>query len=105
MLPHLDACGSSIQHLAASATQLRSLSLSRYQVGSTACVASATQLTALMLQHCGLVDDSLGGLLLLAQLQRLELSDNLLSSGSLQALSHLTNLTHLDLRWVAGWGC
>jgi hypothetical protein len=98
MLPHLDACSSSVQHLAATATQLRSLSLSRYQVGSTNCISHATQLTALTLQHCGLADDSLAGLQLMTQLQRLELSDNMLTSGSCQALCHLTQLTHLDLR-------
>uniref|UniRef100_A0A383V982 F-box domain-containing protein n=1 Tax=Tetradesmus obliquus TaxID=3088 RepID=A0A383V982_TETOB len=97
MLPHLDACSASVQHLAATATQLRSLSLSRYQVGSTSCISSATQLTALQLQHCGLTDEALGGLQSLVGLQRLELSDNLLSSGSCQALCHLTQLTHLDL--------
>ncbi|KAF6251517.1 hypothetical protein COO60DRAFT_608923 [Scenedesmus sp. NREL 46B-D3] len=97
MLPRLDACSSSVQHLAATATQLRSLSLSRYQVGSTDCVASATQLTALTLQHCGLTDESLAGLMPLTQLQRLELSDNLLTTGSLQVLCRLTRLTHLDL--------
>lgn len=98
MLPHLDACSASVQHLAATATQLRSLSLSRYQVGSTSCISSATQLTALQLQHCGLADEALGGLQGLVGLQRLELSDNLLSSDSCQALCHLTQLTHLDLR-------
>jgi Leucine-rich repeat (LRR) protein len=98
VLPHLDACSSSVQHLAATATQLRSLSLSCYQVGSTDCVSSATQLTALTLQHCGLTDDALDGLGCMTQLQRLELSDNPLTSDSLLALCHLTKLTHLNLR-------
>lgn len=69
------------------ATQLRSLSLSRYDVGSVACITAASQLTSLTLQHCSLSDGCLRGLASLKQLQRLELADN--------------NLTHVSLGEVA----
>lgn len=97
VLPHLDACAGSVQRLASTATQLHSLALSRYELGSTACISNATQLTALTLQHCGLNNTSLGGLASLQQLRRLELSDNFLTAASLGALVQLSNLTHLDL--------
>lgn len=55
------------------------------------------QLTSLCLQHCGLSDDSITGLTNLTRLQRLEVSDNLLTTVALQHIAVLTRLTHLDL--------
>lgn len=43
VLPHLPDCGKAVDQLVATVTQLQSLSLSRYQLGNTHCVSSATQ--------------------------------------------------------------
>eukprot|EP00775_Hariotina_reticulata_P011873 gene11873-12017_t len=97
VLPHLKDCDRAVSQLASSMTQLRHLSISRYNISSTACISSATQLSALSLQHCSLTDSMLEGLSSLKQLEKLVLSDNLLSCGSLDHLTSLTGLQQLDL--------
>lgn len=51
VLPHLADCSTAVEQLAASATQLQSLSLSRYHIGTTDCVSSATQVGHRNLQY------------------------------------------------------
>lgn len=48
-----------MRRIANCGTQLRSLSLSRYDLEDVSCVSAASQLTNLSLQHCSLTDDSL----------------------------------------------
>lgn len=97
VLPHLTGCSAFVRRIANCGTQLRSLSLSRYDLEDVSCVSAASQLTNLSLQHCSLTDDSLQGLSCLSMLQRLELSDNSLSCASLKHMAHLQHLTHLDV--------
>lgn len=92
VLPHLTGCSDAISRLASSATQLRSLSLSRYDLACVSYVAGAAQLTSLSLQHCSLTDNSLLGLGGLSRLQHLELPDNHLTPAG---LVHIAELQHL----------
>lgn len=104
VLPHLRGCGAAIASIANTATQLKSLSLSRYDVGGVACVTSARQLTSLALQHCSLSDSSLRGLASLTNLQQLELSDNNLTPASLHEVARLPKLVSVRdglLQWNA----
>lgn len=59
VLPHLTGCSAFVRRIANCGTQLRSLSLSRYDLEDVSCVSAASQLTNLSLQHCSLTDDSL----------------------------------------------
>jgi hypothetical protein len=102
VLPHLSGCGSAVSALASRATQLRSLSLSRYDLASVTCVTGASQLTSLALQCCSLQDSGLKGLGRLTKLRRLDLSDNNVTAGGLQELSSLQGLVRGGT-W-GGWG-
>jgi hypothetical protein len=92
VLPHLSSCGTTVAALAARATQLRSLSLSRYDLDSVTCVTRASQLTSLALQCCSLQDSGLKGLGQLTKLRRLDLSDNSITAGGLPELTSLKDL-------------
>jgi Leucine-rich repeat (LRR) protein len=91
-LPHLTGCGAAVASIASLAPQLRSLTLSRYDVGSVACVTSASQLTSLALLHCSLRDSGLKGLASLRRLQKLELNDNNITCAGLGKVARLAQL-------------
>lgn len=95
VLPHLTGCGAAVASIASVSPQLRSLSLSRYDVGSVASVTAASQLTSLALLHCSLRDGGLRGLPSLRHLQKLELSDNNLTWSCLGEVACLAQLVSI----------
>jgi hypothetical protein len=92
VLPHLTGCGAAVASIASVSPQLRCLFLSRYDVGSVACVTSASQLTSLALLHCSLRDSGLRGLASLRHLQKLELNDNNITCAGLGEVARLAQL-------------
>lgn len=108
VLPHLSGCGWAVKMLTlTTATQLRSLSLSRYDIGSSiGAVTAASRLTSLALLQCSLTDSSVAGLKELSCLQRLELADNDLTSACIPEIAKLTRLVSVNVlsRGEAGEG-
>lgn len=105
LLTHLPGCATAIASLTAAAPRLKSLSLSRYDLGSLEGLTASQHLTSLVLLQCNLSDQGLVGISRMSRLQHLELCGNNLSSVGLCEVAKLSQLVRPVIHVPATYMC